>query len=216
MKLFQVLLSLLYPPKCPFCDRLLEQGEDGLCVCCQRELPWVDRADRKTVDFCDACLSPLWYRDKVPGAVHRYKFGGASGYARVLGAFMAQSLSDQWDEPVDLITWAPLSAQRLRKRGYDQAELLARRVGEAAGLPVEPTLVKVRQNKTQSQLADDSQRRANVVGAYECRPGLDLVGKRVVLVDDIVTSGATLSECASCLRIAGAESVVALTLALAR
>lgn len=216
MKLLQALLNLLYPPKCPFCGRLLERGEDGLCACCQRELPWADQADRKKVDFCDACLSPLWYRDKVPDAVRRYKFGGASGYAHILGTLMAQSLADQWNEPVDLVTWAPLSAKRLRKRGYDQAELLARQVGEAAGLPVEPTLVKARQNKTQSQLADDAQRRANVVGVYECLPSLDLTGKRVVLVDDIVTSGATLSECASCLRVAGAESVVALTLALAR
>lgn len=216
MKWFENLARLLYPDKCPFCGRVLEPGEEGLCALCQRELPWVDRADRRKVDLCDGCLSPLWYRGKVPDAVHRYKFGGAAGYAGTLGRLMAQSLSDHWDEPVDLVTWVPLSAKRRRERGYDQAELLARRVGELAGLPTEATLNKTRQNKVQSRLTDDSQRRANVLGVYESLPGLVLTGKRVVLVDDVVTSGATMTECAACLRLSGAESVVALTLALAR
>ena len=89
-------------------------------------------------------------------------------------------------------------------------------MGEERGLPVLDALEKVRDTATQSRLERDSQRRANVLGAYRVREGVELSGLRLVLVDDVVTSGATLSECASCLRMAGAESVTALTLARAK
>ncbi len=215
MKLAGFLLDLLYPPKCPFCGRVLERGMDGMCLRCQAALPWVDGTER-TVDLCESCLSPLWYRGGAREAVHRYKFRGGRSYSRVLGLLMAQCLADRWSKPVDMIVWAPLSAKHRKKRGYDQAELLARRVGEVTGLPVVAVLEKARDTKTQSRIDEDSARRANVVGAYTCRPGVELAGRRVVLVDDVVTSGATLSECALCLRMAGAASVVGLTLARAR
>ena len=78
------------------------------------------------------------------------------------------------------------------------------------------TLKKVKHTQPQSGLDEESARRANARGAYLVLPGCDLTGKRVVLVDDVVTSGATLSECAGLLRMAGAERVYGLTLALAR
>ncbi len=209
------LLNLIYPPRCPFCGRVLNPGEEGLCLCCQRELPWVEKPG-KTVDFCDACLSPLWYRDGVRDGMRRYKFWGGKHHSRLFGALMAQCLHDFWDEPVDVVTWVPLSKKHRRRRGYDQAELLARQVGSEAGLPVEPLLTKVRETETQSRIQGDAVRRANVLGAYTCVPGVELTGKRVVLVDDVATSGATLSECAACLRMAGAASVTALTLTRAR
>lgn len=215
-RLLNALLNLLYPPKCPFCGKVLDQGEDGLCFACQRILPWVGEDEVRTVEFCDGCLSPLWYRDGARDGVHRYKFQNGRAHARLFGDLMAQCLQDRWEEPVDLITWVPLSKKRLRERGYDQARLLAQRMGEVTGLPVAAALAKTRNTRTQSRLGQDASRRANVLGAYACRPEVELAGKRVALVDDVVTSGATLAECAACLRAAGAASVVALTLARAK
>ena len=214
MKLLTALLGLLYPPKCPFCGRVLERGEAGMCALCQGDLPWTDGPGGPMAG-CDACLSPLWYRDGVREGVHRYKFNGGAAHAALFGELMAQCLSDRWDGGVDLVTWAPLHPKRRKQRGYDQAELLARRVGEAAALPVAPTLEKIRAGE-QSRLQSEEDRRANIAGAYRALPGLDLAGKRVVLVDDVVTTGSTLGECAACLRSAGAEAVVGLTLARAR
>ncbi len=216
MGLLHVLLDLLYPPKCPFCGRVLERGEEGWCAPCREDLPWTQPEDGKTVEGCDACLSPLWYRDGVREGVHRYKFNGGAAHAALFGELMAQCLSDRWDGGVDLVTWAPLHPKRRKQRGYDQAELLARRGGEAAALPVAPTLEKIRAAGEQSRLQSEEDRRANIAGAYRALPGLDLAGKRVVLVDDVVTTGSTLGECAACLRSAGAEAVVGLTLARAR
>lgn len=210
------LLDLLYPPKCPFCGRILERGEEGWCASCQDELPWTEPGDAKAVEFCDTCLSPLWYQDGVREGMHRYKFGGGRGHAKLFGQLMAQCLQDRWERPIDFITWAPLHSKRKRERGYDQAELLARRVGELTGFPVESTLEKIRATSVQSQTGEDEARRANVQGAYQAIPNLNLTGKHIVLIDDVATSGATLAECASALRQAGAIAVIGLTLARAR
>ncbi len=216
MRAGQWLLDLLYPRKCPFCGRVLERGETGWCARCPEELPWTEPGDGKTVEGCDACLSPLWYRDGVRKGVRRYKFGGGKSHAALFGQLMAQCLQDRGTGRVDLITWAPLHPQRKRERGYDQAELLARRVGELSGLLVAGTLEKARATAVQSQAGEDGARRDNVRGAYRVLPGAELAGKRVVLVDDVATSGATLAECAAALRGAGAASVTGLTLARAR
>ncbi len=216
MRLLRFLLDLLYPPKCPFCGRVLERGEEGWCASCQEELPWVEPGDTRAVDFCDACLSPLWYRGGAREGMHRYKFGGGRGHAELFGLLMAQCLQDRWEESADLITWTPLHPKRRRERGYDQAELLARRVGELTGLTVESTLEKVRATAVQSEISEEEARKANVKDAYRALPGLDLAGKRIILIDDVVTTGATLSECAAALRQAGAASVAGLAFARAR
>lgn len=215
MNLVGLCLNLLYPPRCPFCGRVLEAWEEGMCSRCQESLPWLQGAG-KTVEFCKVCVSPLWYQDGVRRGMHCYKFWGGQDHARVLGLLMAQCLSDRWGEPMDCITWVPLSAGKLRRRGYDQSRLLALRVGELTGLEVVPTLEKVRETHQQSRIVAHSARRANVAGAYALRESADVEGKRVVLVDDVVTSGSTLEECAACLRMGGAEEVIGLTLAQAR
>ena len=214
MRLSSAALDLLYPPKCPFCGRVLERGEEGACAICPEGLPW--HPEPKAVPGCDVCLSPLWYQDGVREGVHRYKFDGGAGHAALFGLLMARCLTDRWDGPVDLVTWVPLHPKRLARRSYDQAELLARRVGELNGIPCEGTLEKVRNTGEQSHLQDEGERFANASGAYRALPGLDLTGKRVVLVDDVATTGGTMAACAACLRGAGAETVIGLTLARAR
>ena len=214
MRPLRALLDLLYPPKCPFCGRVLERGEEGMCVLCQRDLPWTD-SPGPAPEGCDLCLSPLHYRGGVREAVHRYKFKGGAGLAALFGTLMARCLTGQWDSEADVITWVPLHPKRKKRRGYDQAELLARRAAELRGVPAVPTLEKVRVTDVQSRQSTGADRRANVEGAYRALPGLDLTGKRVVLVDDVVTTGSTLAQCAACLRRAGAAEVVALTFARA-
>lgn len=210
-------LDLLFPPKCPFCHRLLKDGEEHWCAHCQRELPWAaGPAGQRNLEFLSGCVSPLFYRERVRDGVHRYKFQNRPGYAGSFALPMAQSVRDAWpDVAFDAVTWVPLSKRRLRKRGYDQARLLAEAVSEQLGLPCESTLVKIRHTPAQSLQAGDSSRRANVLGAYEALPGADLSGKTLLLCDDVVTTGSTLSECARILRTAGAARVYAVTLARA-
>jgi len=210
-------LDLLFPPRCPFCQRLLEEEEQLLCADCQNKLPWTfGRQGERAGEFFELCAAPLWYRDRVREAFHRYKFSGCQWYAKPFGTLMAQCAADRLAGRYDLITWAPLSWWRRWRRGYDQAQLLAREMGRILGLWPVPLLRKVRHTRPQSGLEDDAQRRANALDAYSLLPGAQVSGRRVLLVDDIITTGSTLSECARVLRTAGSGEVVCMTLAIAR
>ena len=211
------LLDLLFPPKCVFCGRLLERGQKELCPRCQSELPWLEgAAAEQTGEFFSLCATPLRYEDKVRDSIRRYKFKGRQGYHKAYGRLVAQCVHDHLAGRYDLVTWVPLSDKRRRERGYDQAFLLASAAALELGDVAVETLRKTRHNPAQSGIEGAAQRRANVLGAYlPVDPEL-VAGKRVLLVDDVVTTGATLSECARVLRSMGAADVVCAALARAR
>ena len=210
------LLDILFPPRCPFCRRLLGRGEEGLCARCRQTLPWVKGRGSFPLDYLDWCAAPLWYRGEVRAAFTRYKFRGKTAYARVFGSLMARAaLAREGRKVWDLVTWVPLSRERRRQRGYDQAMLLAMATALALDDVAVETLKKRQDVPAQSTLTDPAQRRANVLGAYEIADPELVRGRRILLVDDVVTTGSTLSECAATLLSAGAAGVIAVTLARA-
>ena len=196
MKAVTFLLDLLYPPRCAFCHDFLETSREGLCAHCRTGLPFAQNGGRQRFSFVRACVSPLNYEGDVRASLLRYKFGGATGYAKVYGRLVAGTVRAELAGEYDLVTWVPLSRRRLRERGYDQARLLAKATAKELGLPLTPTLHKQRNTQPQSGTGDAAKRRANIAGAYRMKRGADVSGKRVLLIDDIVTTGATLSECA--------------------
>lgn len=212
-----VLLDLLFPPRCAFCTKILKTAEKGLCAKCQAELPWLagSQAEQKR-EFIAMCVSPLRYQGEVRASIHRYKFKGNRGYARLYATLTAQCVRDHLTGEYDLISWVPLSEKRRRERGYDQAFLLAQAVAVELEDAAVETLRKVRHTDAQSGLEREAERRANVLGAYEVIDPQLVADKRILLIDDVVTTGATLSECARALRTAGVKSVVSATLARAR
>lgn len=211
MKLSERLLDLFFPRKCVFCRRLTQNGA-LVCPRCMDKLPYTGAAARQEFPHLKACWSPLYYSDTVRDSLLRFKFGGLKAYAAAYGDFLAKCI-DENGISCDSISWTPVSRARLRRRGYDQARLLAEHVSAKTGIPCEPLLRKRRNNPAQSSMENAEKRRENVKGVYELIPGAKPQGKRLLLVDDIVTSGATLSECAHVLRAAGAKEVSALTLA---
>lgn len=209
------LVDLLFPPRCPFCRGGVE--EDGtICPDCQRSLPWrgEDRAHRH-LELLEDCVSALDYTGPVQGCVRRFKFSHKRGYAKPLGLLTAQCAQDHFPMDFDLISWPSLSPKGLRRRGYDQARLLAQAVARSRGMEETALFVKKNATAQQSRLRDPAARRANVLGAYTLLDPALVRGKRVLLVDDVVTSGATLSECVRVLLTAGAAGVWAVTLACA-
>lgn len=207
-------LDLLYPPRCVCCNKLLSPGERELCAHCRAGLPVAEGARaEQSGEFFDVCVSPLYYTGMVRASFCRYKFRGLEGYASIYARWMAACVGEHLKPDYDLITWVPLSRAHLRRRGYDQAEQLACHMARELGQTAVPLLRKPQDRKTQSGLDGGEARRANVLGAYELRDNVSVQGKRILLVDDIITTGATLSECARTLRTAGAASVVCVTLA---
>ena len=210
---FQTILNLLFPPKCPFCGKV--QDAPGICPACQTALPWTAGAEQEqTLPDKLRCASPLWYEGPAREGMLRYKFQGAPGAADVLGGLVAECAAEHFAGEFDTVTYVPVSRRRLRRRGYDQARLLAEAAGRRWDTAPVTLLRKTGDNPPQSGLSDGAARRANVLGMYE--PSGDAAGKRILLVDDIVTTGATLCECARTLRQAGAASVVCVTVCRAR
>lgn len=214
---FSGLLDLLFPPRCAFCSTILKTGERGMCSVCQEKLPWLagSHAEQK-LEFISRCASSLRYQGEVRSSVHRYKFKGLKGYVGLYGSLVAQCVKDHLAGEYDLISWVPLSEKRRKERGYDQAFLLAQATAVELGDAAAETLRKARHTDAQSGLEGEAERRANVLGAYEVLDAELIADKRILLIDDVVTTGSTLSECARVLRTAGAKDVVCATLARAR
>ena len=211
MKIFKFLIDLFYPYKCVFCETVLKDTD--ICRDCEKDLPYTkgDSTIQK-FPFIKKCLSPLYYKDNVRDAVLRYKFFGNESYSIRFGIIMADCIENNLDcGSIDVISWVPLSRKRLRKRGYNQSRLLAKEISARVDVPCGETLKKIRNNPAQSGIRDKDARAKNVVGAYEV--AADVKGKYVLLIDDVVTTGATLSECARMLVKAGAKEVYAATLA---
>ena len=209
------ILDLLYPPKCAFCGTLVSREDAGICPACLRDLPRT--ADlRRSADFVTGVTAPLYYEGTVRQAMLRYKFNGAPARGEVYGRLIAGELRRTEKTDFDAVTWAPLSRQRLRRRGYDQARILAEAAAGELGLPCVPLLRKVRHTPPQSGIGEPEARRANVSGVYTAADAGGTAGKRILLIDDIITTGATISECARVLLLAGAESVHAAALAVPR
>lgn len=169
MKVVTFLLDLLYPPRCAFCHDFLETSGDGLCAHCRTGLPFAQNGGRQRFSFVRACVSPLTYEGDVRASLLRYKFGGATGYAKVYGRLAANTVRAELAGEYDLVTWVPLSRKRLRERGYDQARLLAKATAKELGLPLTPTLHKQRNTQPLSGTGDAAKRRANIAGAYRMK-----------------------------------------------
>ena len=199
------LLELIFPPKCILCRTILGKEELDLCHRCRIEGP--EHGDsRQKIRFLDSWLALWHYEGDVRKSLLRYKFYGKRHYAPSYGRLLAMKLS-QREQTFDLITWVPISRRRRFRRGFDQVELLAEAVGQELGMEPMRCLKKIRHNPPQSGRGGPAQRRANVLGAYRAVEPEWFAGARVLLLDDVITTGATVSECARVLLTAGAKEV---------
>lgn len=221
MSVLAPLLDVLFPPRCAACRELLSAREEAVpllsfCVGCGESLEPIDRCCETCglpgeASPCDACLmSPppfdraraaFHYGGAISDVLHRYKYEDHPEFARPLAAHLARLDL----EPPDLVLPVPLHAARRRSRTYDQALYLAQALARARGWRLEPGLV-TRVRATERQVGRHRDERvANVAGAFVVHG--DVKGLSVLLVDDVVTTGATAAECARVLKAAGARLV---------
>lgn len=204
--ILHALLDLLFPPKCILCQSILHKNEVDICQKCRNSVEYFTKPDRN-ISFVAGWTALWYYKDNVRKSLLRYKFHNRRHYGAAYGRMLALK---QMEKPLceyDILSYVPLSRKRLRKRGFDQVAEIARTMGQELGTPVRLTLEKVRNTGVQSTLQDVSQRRANVLGAYRALDPAQIAGKRILLLDDIITTGATVSECARVLLTAGAKEV---------
>lgn len=231
-------LQLLYPPRCgccgdpvaahfagPICSACLNRVEvlsSPLCLKCGRGLS----ADGGSEDrYCGSCLKkpPVFnsarscfsYQGSVRSLLHRLKYASDSSAAATLAKLIEKTgvLADAGS--FEVIVPVPLHPSRLRRRGLNQALVLAKAIFAEEPEKIEPNmLIRVKNTVAQTRLSG-SERRRNLHGAFAINPGAAIAGKRICLVDDIFTTGTTVSECARMLKKCGAEAVDILTCARA-
>ena len=206
MNITNAILDLIFPPKCILCRKILEKEETDLCHSCRAEISECGKS-KTAIPFIESWLALWYYEGNVRSSLLRYKFGGHKGYAKVYGRLLAMKLLRENPECFDILTYTPISRLRRFRRSYDQVLLLAEAAAAELGTEVVPTLKKIRHNPPQSGIGDAAHRRANVMGVYRAVDPQRFAGKRILLLDDIITTGATLSECARVLLTAGAKEV---------
>lgn len=199
----EVILDLFFPPRCAICGKV---GVHGVCGACDESLPRMEHPLREEAGF-GKCAVPLRYEGAVREALLRFKFRNAQSASEGFGRLLAQCAAEELGGEFDIVTWAPVSLRRLKQRGFDQTQLLAEEAAKVWETKPVPMLRKTRDNPPQSGLGA-AERRGNVLGVYEALSGAPIKDARILLIDDIVTTGSTLSECARVLRDAGAQSVV--------
>ncbi|HIS49725.1 MAG TPA: ComF family protein [Candidatus Gallacutalibacter pullistercoris] len=199
------LLAMIFPSRCAICGKITIGGK-RICGKCEEENPpqsYFRRLDEEG-NAPIFCVSPYVYSGEVRKAILAMKFYGRKERAAGFAEALARVLPPRWQTD-DVVCWAPISQERLRERGYDQSELVARRLARELGRPCRPLLRKIKNNRVQHELHLEERRR-NVQGVYAAEENR-VRGKRILLIDDIVTSGSTLRECANCLLAAGAIEV---------
>lgn len=239
--MLHALLDLILPPICLACDKAIGAGDTKRLVCrrCRTMLrkappPVCDRCGaprlitgRKAEALCDECrewpVELIWARSAFlmhPPAdriVHQLKYRGWSALADVMAEPMADAVRARGvAREVTVIVPVPTTESRMRDRGYNQAELIARGVAQKLNCPCENLLERAASKGTQTTL-QPAARGANVAGAFRLRPDLrtDLPAERILIVDDVMTTGATTLECSRTLLDHGARWISVLTYARA-
>lgn len=208
------LLRFLFPPKCVLCQCLLAEQQTDLCHSCRTNAPDFTKIKFKP-SFVARWTGVWYYKDNVRASILRYKFGSKRHYAPAYARLLAIKLQREGLDNFDVLTWVPISSMRRLRRGYDQGRLLAEALGQELNASPVRALKKIRNTPPQSGLSNASRRRANVLGAYKVVNTAEFTGKRVLLLDDVLTTGATASECARVLLTAGATEVNLAVLAVA-
>jgi ComF family protein len=235
MKFRSTLFQFFLPPQCPCCEKFLEEGRQGFCSDCLSEICWIDPP------FCSVCGIPFMSKEieshpcgacvtgrkyftmaralgtfdgSLQGAIHHWKYEGKTHLTPFFAEWMAEGLNRYWEpDSLDLLIPVPLHPQRLRQRGFNQALLLVKELSRRTGLPYQKTILQKKKSTIPQVNLSSVEREKGVRGTFHVIGREELLGKSVLLVDDVYTTGATVNECSKVLLRGGAERVDVLTLA---
>ncbi len=226
-------LDIFYPRKCMFCGEKLNNKGEYYCSKCYYKLPFVEenrcivcgREMYSRQSICLPCQThkrnfdenfPVFlYVDEMASALKRYKFTGKMYYYKPFSEFIFETVKDKISD-IDYIVYPPINRMTFYKRGFNQCELIAKELSAKSDIPyLKNAIIKVRQYKKQS-LVKGKDRYKNVKGAFKINSkyGELLKGKRILLIDDVLTTGATLDECSRILKKQGVFTVKCTTLCI--
>ncbi len=229
-KVYECLLQMLFPRRCPVCDKIVPQFGEKICLTCMEKLelltpPWCMKCGKKLMgegEYCRDCEGKdhdyvrgraLYTYESVSLAIYRFKYGGRREYADFFGEQAAMYLEDfvRRVEP-DVLIPIPLHRKRKAARGYNQAELLASAIGSRLEVPVCKGFLLREKNTSPLKYQNPQERQNNLKKAFIIGQN-DVKLKKVILIDDIYTTGSTVDEAARTLKAAGVEQIYFIALA---
>ena len=198
-KILKILEEVFFPQadRCPVCGK-----EGGFCESCRTQLRELRTGEG----------GAFYYDGIVKSMIHELKFRDRAYLAEIMGELMAGELSAEGD----VVTAVPLHPKRRRQRGYNQSRRIAKTYAACKGLPYEDLLVRVRNTPPQSMITKREDRQNNIRGAFQPKAGKTIAGRKILLVDDVITTGATIGECRGELMKAGAAAVTTISFARGR
>ncbi len=198
------LKDIFFPVRCPYCQCVIDRDEYA-CEKCKKQFP--SASFKRYAIGGYFCAAAFPYNGIFATSVKRFKFSNRGGYAKQLAFPIVQSILEiHKSVHFDVITCVPMHKTMLKKRRYNQAELLARECAEIMNIPYADTLEKYKMNKAQHSIKA-AEREKNVRGVYRANDRNFLQGKSVLIIDDIITTGHTLGECSRILMKSGCKSV---------
>ncbi|MBQ2890271.1 MAG: ComF family protein [Clostridia bacterium] len=236
MKVIELLLSLFFPEKCMFCGNITRKAENFICENCRQRVafckdlkccsicgkPQVSLGEK---EICYPCLTKTYrpykratavvkYNDETKVGIKRYKNGNGEIVGEAMGVLMAERVKEVFGGVhFDFVTGIPPSDKRVIERGFDPVAVLCDSIAKELGARYEKRVIKkIKKTKKQSSL-DYEHRIRNMIGAFGLYDGIDLKGKRILLVDDVMTTGATIEEGAYVLKKGGGKEIYAVTFA---
>lgn len=219
MKVLEILHGLLYPYRCPFCNAVLpietsvnykfdfDRKYIFKRTCKQCENKFLENPLIKEIKN-SLCVAPFPYMGYYKDAVLKVKYFGDKSSVNQVARFLSESIIKVYGKKeFDIITCVPMSVSKKRQRGYNQAEALARAVSKNLEIPYKECLVRTREGLTQHNLSLQA-RRQNADHAYSAKNNSEIKDKKILIIDDISTTGSTFSDCCRALKEASAKRVL--------
>lgn len=218
----------LFPKRCVICGEVVEPDR-CLCDNCENNKRIEGAICRRCGCSADDCkcragdkskyecvTAPFYFEKGASNAVYRFKFYGYTELAKAMADEMAEAVKQRYsDVAFDYVTYVPLSKKRMKKRGYNQSELLAECVAKNINVACREMLIKTRETDPQRE-STAAQRRRNLKNAFAAVNNADIRGRTILLIDDVKTTGSTLNECAGVLKNSGAGAVYACTFTITK
>lgn len=200
-RIIKEVLYIIYPPN----DRCISCGEDfiGLCPICKSEIKRVKENNNKYYSYA-------YYNGVIKNIILNFKYKKIFLAGDILSEFLLEIIKENNIE-ADGIFFVPASKKSVKKRGFNQCEILAKKVGEFTSIPVYKSLVKIKETKEQKTLSK-YERKDNIKDAFIILKSEEVKDKRIILIDDVITTGATIKECEKVLREFGAKEIKILTI----
>jgi len=218
----QSILDFVFPPLCVLCGSAIQSGNRLLCEKCRRDLPGLKKPLLAAAELVHPPKPPLWfdktlalfeYNPQVQKLIHLCKYKNMPAFSAYFGELLGvEFLRHPELNDVDMIIPVPLHNARYRERGYNQSALLASAIKKISGVPVNTNVLKRNKYTPPQAKLKREDRVKNILGAFTAKKSAKISNSCVAVVDDVVTTGTTVNECARVLRSAGAKKVVILSI----